>query len=437
MIYYGRGSEREVMSDDALRAGLAEALDRLGKRRRVLAVPPDITRFHSRAGRITEMVSEYYGDALCDVLPATGTHFALTDEEKQKMFDRVPRHLFRVHRWKEDLETLGRVPAEFVREVSEGMLSFDWPAQVDRLLVRGGHDLILSIGQVVPHEVVGMAGYNKNILIGTGGREAIHKSHYLGAVYGMERMMGRTTTPVRAMLDYAADHFIRNLPIVYVQTVVGREQDGSLALKGLYVGDDIEVFRRAAALSIRVNVTLVEEPLARVVVFLDPNEFKSTWLGNKAIYRTRMAIADGGELIVLAPGVRQFGEDPGIDSLIRKYGYFPTPRILQLVKENRDLQENLSVAAHLIHGSSEERFIITYCPSGRTREQVEKAAFRWGDLMAMTARYDPGRLKDGWNELPGGERVYFISNPATGLWAARSRFLGRRPRTWISARTSP
>ena len=106
-----------------------------------------------------------------------------------------------MHRWKENLETLGRVPADFIPEVSEGKLSFDWPAQVDRLLTRGGHDLILSIGQVVPHEVVGMAGYNKNIFIGTGGREAINKSHYLGAVYGMERMMGRADTPVRAVLD--------------------------------------------------------------------------------------------------------------------------------------------------------------------------------------------------------------------------------------------
>ena len=422
MIYYGRGSEREVMSDETLRAGLSEALDRLGTRRRVLAVPPDITRFHSRAGRITEMVSDYYGEALCDVLPATGTHFALTEEEKHTMFDRVPRQLFRVHQWKENLVTLGRIPADIIRGLSEGKLSFDWPAQVDSLLARGGHDLILSIGQVVPHEVVGMAGYNKNILIGTGGLEAIHKSHYLGAVYGMERMMGRTDTPVRAVLDYAADHFTKDLPIVYVQTVVGREPDGSLALKGLYVGDDIEVFHLAAALSIKVNLTLVEEPLAKVVVYLDPSEFKSTWLGNKAIYRTRMAIADRGELVVLAPGVRRFGEDPGIDALIRNYGYFTTPRILELVKENADLRESLGVAAHLIHGSTEGRFTVTYCPGGLTKEEVEKAGFCFAPLQVMMKKYDPAFLHDGWNDLPGGERIYYVCNPAVGLWASRSNF---------------
>lgn len=422
VTFYARGSKSETISDDELREGLFQALRALGPRRRVLAVPPDFTRFHSRAGRITELAWEHYGRSLTDVLPATGTHFEVTDAERREMFGRVPRELFRVHRWKQDLETLGRVPTEFIREVSEGALSFDWPAQVDRLIARGGHDLILSIGQVVPHEVVGMAGHMKNIFIGTGGAEAINKSHYLGAVYGMERMMGRAETPVRAVLDEADARFASHLPIVHVLTVVGREPDGSLALKGLFVGDDREVFTQAAALAREVNVQLLDEPLTKVVVFLDPGEFKSTWLGNKSIYRTRMAIADAGELIVLAPGVGRFGEDTGIDALIRKYGYFTTPRILKLVEENRDLQENLSVAAHLIHGSSEERFAITYCPSGLTRGEVEKAGFRYGDLATMTVRYDPRVLRDGWNELPGGERAFYISNPATGLWASRARF---------------
>lgn len=436
MIFYARGSKLATISDDQLREGLFEALGALGPRQRVLAVPPDFTRFHSRAGRITELAWEHYGAALTDVLPATGTHFEVTDAEKREMFGRVPRELFRVHLWKQDLETLGRVPADFIREVSEGALSFDWPAQVDRLIARGGHDLILSIGQVVPHEVVGMAGHMKNIFIGTGGAEAINKSHYLGAVYGMERMMGRAETPVRAVLDKAAAGFASLLPIVHVLTVVGREPDGSLALKGLFVGDDREVFTQAAALAREVNVQLLDEPLKKVVVYLDRGEFKSTWLGNKSIYRTRMAIADAGQLIVLAPGVGRFGEDPGIDALIRKYGYFTTPRILKLVEENRDLQENLSVAAHLIHGSSEERFTITYCPAGLTREEVEKAGFRYGDLAEMSARYDPRVLRDGWNELPGGERVFYISNPATGLWASRARFGRRGESGWSNSRIS-
>jgi nickel-dependent lactate racemase len=422
MTFYARGSAQDVISDAELRTALFQTLDALGKRGKVLALPPDFTRFHSRAGRITEIIWEYYGSSLSDVLPATGTHFAVSEEERRTMFGRVPASLFRVHLWKENLVTLGRVPAEFIREASEGALSFDWPAQVDSLIASGGHDLVLSIGQVVPHEVIGMAGYTKNPLIGAGGREAINKSHYLGAVYGMERMMGRAETPVRAVLNYAADHFLSGIPLVYIHTVVARESDGSLALKGLFVGDDRKTFLQAAALAREVNVTLVEEPLRKVVVSLQPDEFKSTWLGLKSIYRTRMALADGGQLIVLAPGVRQFGEDPEIDALIRRYGYFGTPRVLQLVEENADLRENLGVAAHLIHGSTEGRFTVTLCPGGLSPEQVRKAGFHYGHLADMLRRYEPDLLKDGWNTLPDGERIFYVSNPAIGLWASRDRF---------------
>jgi nickel-dependent lactate racemase len=422
MMYCERGSTEGAIDDAGLRAGLREAFEKLGKRSKVLAIPPDFTRFHSKAGRITEMAWEHYGQALTDVLPALGTHFEMTDQEKTVMFGATPKSLFRVHKWREDVATLGRIPGDFIKKVSEGRLSYDWPAQVNKLLVEGGHDLILSIGQVVPHEVMGMAGYNKNIFVGTGGREAINKSHYIGAVYGMERMMGRADTPVRAVLNRAAEQFTRSMPIVYVLTVVGREPDGKLALKGLFVGDDHECFHKAADLSLKVNFTMVDEPLAKVVVYLDPSEFKSTWLGNKAIYRTRMAIADGGELIVLGPGVKQFGEDPAIDGLIRKYGYHGTPHTLKLVDENDDLRDGLGVAAHLIHGSSEGRFSITYCAGGLSRAEVEAAGFQWADLGQMTKRYDPSRLREGWNELPGGDRAYYISNPAIGLWSSRDRF---------------
>ena len=111
-------------------------------------------------------------------------------------------------------------PTEYVKK-SRRKVDFPWPAQVNKLLAKGGFDLILSIGQVVPHEVVGMANYNKNIFVGTGGIEGINKSHFVGAVYGMERMMGRTDTPVRKLFNYASKKFANQLPIVYVLTVVG------------------------------------------------------------------------------------------------------------------------------------------------------------------------------------------------------------------------
>jgi nickel-dependent lactate racemase len=327
-----------------------------------------------------------------------------------------------VHDWRNGLVTLGTVPGDYVREQSEGAVDFAWPAQVDRLLVEGGFDLILSLGQVVPHEVIGMANYNKNIFVGTGGAEGIGKSHFLGAAYGMERIMGRADNPVRRVLNYASEHFARHLPIVYVQTVVARDERGQLVTRGLFIGDDAECFESAAALSLKVNFAMLDRPIHKAVVYLDPHEFKSTWLGNKAIYRTRMALADGAELIVLAPGVKEFGEDREIDRLIRKYGYAGTPLTLERVQTQSDLAGSLGAAAHLIHGSSEGRFSVTYCPGRLSRAEIESVHFGWGDLNGMLRRYDRKQLKDGWNTLPDGEEMFYVSNPALGLWAHCERF---------------
>lgn len=424
MVLYSHGSETTELSPEGLRDGLYQALSKLGARPRVLILPPDFTRYHSRAGEITSMAYEYYGKAVTDVMPALGTHYPMTEHEILKMFPGIPLNLFREHRWRTDIVTLGEVPAGYVSEVSEGRVSYPWPAQVNRLLVEGGFDLILSPGQVVPHEVVGMANYNKNIFVGTGGQEGINKSHFIGAAYGMERMMGRADTPVRRVLNYASDNFAAHLPIVYVQTVVGKGEDGKLKLRGLFIGDDFECFRLAAALSLRVNFTMLSRPLRRVVVYLHPEEFKSTWLGNKSVYRTRMAIEDGGELIVLAPGLKEFGEDRTIDGLIRKYGYRPSAQVLRLVDEHEDLRSNLGAAAHLIHGSPEGRFRVTYCPGSLTREEIEGAGYGYAPLEPMMKRYNPETLVDGFNTMPDGEEIFYISNPAIGLWASRERFLG-------------
>lgn len=426
MILFENGSKNHNLSALDLKNGLFEAFNKLGARQKVLAIPPDYTRFPSRAGELTEFSWEYYGPKLTDILPALGTHSPMTEEQISHMFGKTPANLFREHDWRNDVVTLGEVPGEFIKQVSEGAVDYPWPAQVNKLLVDGGFDLILSLGQVVPHEVVGMANYNKNIFVGTGGSEGINKSHFIGAAYGMEKMMGRADTPVRKVFNYASENFAAYLPIIYVQTVVGLNRDGKLQTYGLFIGDDFEVFDKAAKLSLEVNFEMVDKPLKKVVVWLDPTEFKSTWLGNKSIYRTRMAIADGGELIVLAPALKEFGEDKEIDRLIRKYGYFGTPHTLKVTAENQELQNNLGAAAHLIHGSSEGRFSITYCPGKKpgnlTKEEIESVGFKWADYDKMVASYNPEFLKDGFNTLPNGEEIFYISNPALGLWAYRDRF---------------
>ncbi|MBO4758017.1 MAG: DUF2088 domain-containing protein [Bacteroidales bacterium] len=423
MLYYARGSRQGCITPEEAREALCGVFRALGPKKRVLAIPPDFTRFNSYAGPLTEMAYDFYGDALTDVMPALGTHSPMTDGQISAMFGRVPRDRFRVHDWRNDVVTVGEVPAEYVREVSEGRVDYAWPAQVNKLLLGPSFDLILSIGQVVPHEVIGMANYTKNIFVGVGGSAGINRSHYLGATYGMERIMGRAKSPVRDVMEYARTHFIPQLPIVYVLTVMAKDAEtGGMVMKGLFVGDDFECFRRAAELSLETNFIMVDRPLQKCIVWLDPDEFKSTWLGNKAIYRTRMALADGAELIVLAPGLREFGEDPAIDALIRRYGYKGTPHTLEATRENRELQDNLSAPAHLIHGSSEGRFRITYCSGeGMTREEIEGVGFDYAPLGEMMERYDVPSLKDGWNTV-GEEEVYYISNPALGLWAHPDRF---------------
>ena len=423
MIYYKSGSENTILNSRDLEAGINSALEKLGERKKVLVVPPDCTRFHSRAGELTSYIYRYYKNNLKDILPALGTHSPMTEAQINDMFKGVPKSLFRVHDWRNDVVTVGTVPGDFVSRITGGALDYSWPAQLNKMVFNGGHDLILSVGQVVPHEVIGMANYNKNLFVGTGGPEGINKSHFIGAVYGMERIMGKADNPVRSLLNYASDNFIKQLPVVYIHTVIGRDEEGMLVVRGLFIGDDEEVFRLAAELSLKVNFNILESPLKKVIVYLDPSEFKSTWLGNKSIYRTRMAMADDGELIVLAPGLKEFGEDHEIDRLIRKYGYRGTPATLKSLKENEELNRNLSAAAHLIHGSSEGRFSITYCPGYLTRKEIESVNFKYSDLPEMIKRYNPKKMKEGFNRMDDGDEVYYISNPALGLWTSRQRLI--------------
>ena len=197
---------------------------------------------------------------------------------------------------------------------------------------------------------------------------------------------------------------------------VGRT-GGASATRGLFVGGGREAFERAAALSARVNVKLTGEAARTIVCYLDPAEFRSTWLGNKAIYRARLAMADGGRLIILAPGVSAFGEDPRIDATIRRYGYRGATRTAELVASG-ELAVDLAGAAHLAHGSTEGRFTVIYAAGGLTRAEVESVGYEYEDPRELMRRYAPSTLADGWNER-GGERFYFIRNPALGLWSNR------------------
>ncbi|MBR5010450.1 MAG: DUF2088 domain-containing protein [Clostridia bacterium] len=409
------------LSRDEIRQELSKLLSDLPLKK-VLLLPPDYTRYHSYAGQITVMLWELLKDRCeVDIMPALGTHVPVSESEWEKMFAPIPYEKMIVHSWRDDVVKIGEVPSEFVKEVSEGLVEDKIDVEVNRRLLDKSYDLILSIGQVVPHEVVGMANRNKNIFVGCGGSSMINSSHMLGAFYGLERVMGKDHTPVRQVFDYAEEHFLKDVPLSYILTVTDAPQ-GNIRVHGLFIGRERKYFEDAVVLAQLKNLNLVDEPFDKVVVLLDEQEFKSTWLGNKSVYRTRMAIKDGGELIVLAPGVDKFGEDPGIDKLIRKYGYCGRENVLKLVKEHEDLRQNLSAAAHLIHGSSDGRFSITYCTRLLTKEEVEGVCFGYIPYDEAAEKYDPAKLRDGFNTLPDGEKIYYISNPALGLWADRSKF---------------
>ncbi len=393
---------------------------------RILILPPDITRYHSRAGRITDLLVEKLGKKVAAIMPALGTHAPMTQEEIAKMYPKSPTALFRVHDWRKDVVELGHISESRVEEISGGRVRYEYPVQANKLLASGEIDFIFSVGQVVPHEVAGMANHAKNIFVGTGGKEAIDRSHYVGAVCGLEGIMGRANTPVRALFDEGLEIAKATLPpIAWILTVVGTASDGSLAMRGFFSSRDRTSFEEAAALAAKVNIQLLPAPIKKAVVWLDPEEYRSTWLGNKSIYRTRMAMADGGELLILAPGLRAFGEDPKIDAVIRRYGYRPSAEIQKLVAREPELADNLSAAAHLIHGSSEGRFTISYAPGpGVSPREIESVGYRWADLDIALRRYKPqGRLA-GYHQAPGDEEFFFVPNPALGLWSTEARMRG-------------
>jgi len=420
--YIAKGGKDIIITPDEKRALLHEALLKLGGiPKKILVIPPDITRLHSNAGELTRILYQLWdasNGATFDVLPAIGTHAQMTEAQITDMFGDLPKATYHEHQWRTGLYHFGEVPSEFVEEVSDGKLDYSIPVAVNRRLVEGDYELILSVGQVIPHEVIGIANGFKNVLIGTGGVEMINKSHFLGAVDGMERLMGRTDTSVRRVLNYAHTHYLKQLGIVYVMSVMDADLAGERVMRGLYIGDDARTFETAAELSRNVNMTFLDEPLDKVVVYLDPREFKSTWLGNKAIYRTRMAMADDGELIIIAPGLREFGEDAEIDRLIRKYGYCGTASTLKAVENNEELQNNLSAAAHLIHGSPEGRFKVTYATEHLSQTEIESVGYQWRPLDDVLDEYNIDTLVDGFND----DGVFYISEPGQGLWALGSKF---------------
>ncbi len=394
--------------------------------KRVLLLPPDITRAHSGAGRLTEVLYDLLAaEAEVHVIPALGQHVPHTAEENRRMFGSIPEQRIHPHDWRGGCVWLGDVPADYVRQATAGAADWAIPVVLNRMLIEEPWDLVINIGHVVPHEVLGFANHNKNYFIGLAGKETICASHMAAACCGIENNLGMLTTPVRVCFNKAEEKYLGHLPDLYVQIVMARNEEDELVHTGLYVGDDLDTYLDAARQSREQNITMLDEPLRKVVCVMQGDEFFSTWVANKAIYRTRMALADGGELIVIASGLKRFGEQPEVDALIRKYGYVGTPRVMEHYRTDPALKDLAHAAAHLIHGSSEGRFSITYAPGHMSREEIEGVNFHYADLDQTLAKYPPDQLKEGFNDLPNGQQIFFIPTPSAGLWATRDKLLGR------------
>jgi nickel-dependent lactate racemase len=406
---------------------VAEARERISAQpKRVLLLPPDITRMHSGAGRLTEMLYIAFQDeADVHVIPTLGQHLPHTPEENRLMFGSIPNERIHAHDWRHGCVEVGEIPGRFVDEATQGAYDWPFPIVLNRSLMRDPWDLIINVGHVVPHEVLGFANHNKNYFIGLGGKDLICAAHMAAAGCGIENNLGNLITPVRACFNRAENEYLGHLPDLYVQVVLARNQRGKLVHTGVYVGDDLETYLEAARQSREENITVFEEPLQKIVCVMQGDEYFSTWVANKAIYRTRMALADGGELIIIAPGLKRFGEQPEVDALIRKYGYVGTARVMGQYAHEADMQDLAHATAHLLHGSSEDRFKITYAPGHVSQRDIESVNFGYTDIGAATARYQPEKSKPGWNTTVDGERYYFIPTPSAGLWATREKLYNR------------
>lgn len=393
--------------------------------KRVLLLPPDLTRAHSGAGWITEFIYNQLPKS-CDihVIPTLGQHVPHTEAENKWMFGSIPEERIHAHDWRNGVTRMGVIPKEQVLESTHGKADWEIPVDINTMTVTEDWDLIINIGHVVPHEVLGFANHNKNYFIGLGGKETICASHLAAAVYGIENNLGNLVTPLRACYNWAEEKFFGKLPDVYFQVTMNRDAENKLVHTGVYVGDDLETYMMAARRSRAQNITVFDKPIKKMIAVMQADEFRATWVANKAVYRTRMAMADGGELLIIAPGVERFGEQPEVDTLIRKYGYCGTPQALELYKKNADMQDIAHGTAHLMHGSSEGRFDIRYAAGKLSKADIESVHYKYADLEQTLARYNPDKMKEGYNVMPDGEEVYFISTPSAGLWSTKERFAG-------------
>jgi nickel-dependent lactate racemase len=416
-----------------LAAGLEKAMGGGKDLSRVAVISVDVTRLNGRSG---DLVNYLYvqGVNIENIFLSLGSHEFHSRAVNRKMFGDIPESLFVNHNWN-DVTEVGRFPRSYLEELCSRPLDFlpeEIPVELNTAFYEGmksgRYTCCLSFGPVFPHEVVGFSNGVKNRWVGIGGRHFLDASHsMMGLGYGMENTLGVLDTPLRKLLNRATEDFIPDFDIIDVLTVLGADEDGFPCVKGFFMGDDFETHAKAAALSEKLNVDYLDEAAEDVVVYLDPDEYKSFWLGNKAVYRTGMGIARGGRLHVLAPGVRSFSdsaEQGERERLIEEVGYKGLSHVRKCLESTPGLKDNLSVAAHCVHGSplmddgGDPLFEIIYYtnPNHMPRKRVENAGFKWGDYGQVedVSLPDSQGFHDNFG-IGRSKKVYFVPDPGMAL----------------------
>ncbi|QDS97199.1 lactate racemase domain-containing protein [Adhaeretor mobilis] len=420
-----------MLSDSEVFKKVDTLLSDLSPMRRVLLLAPDATRSSSFAGEIASYIYHKLIDRTdVHLTPTVGTH---EPDEKdwrsiREMYRDIPESAYKLHEHDEvaGLYDLGVLPDDEILRISGGEFAAPVPVQVNRNLVEGNYDQVFSIGQVVPHEVMGFANYDKNVFIGAGGKNFIDTSHWISALCGIDNVLGKIDSAPRQLLDAASALAKRDprFPSVhYLLTVRGQSSAGDIGTHDFFCGTSKETFYRAAKLSLRENCHASNQPYQQVIVRLNEKKYRSFWLSNKAIYRTRRAIATGGTIHVIAPGLDRLGENEIQSKLIGKYGYCGTQGVKQILQIDPEMQANVGVAAHLIHGSTENRFHVRYY----THHSSELlSACRFADGQLGYSLEDIETAHERFSELTVGEsfnadqRRLVIDDPGLGLWITKA-----------------
>ncbi len=422
-----------------------------GKKQTILVIPPDISRLHSAAGELTaRLYASWSPYATIKIMPALGTHRRMTPDELRSMFGpQIPLRDYLYHDWRWGVvraHTLGA--RELVRllgtdrneedgesgESGDSSVRLRGTTRTGQLHVYINHHImsrrytrIVSIGQVAPHEVVGMSNHVKNLVIGCGGKQVIDFSHYYSAKIGMANLIGTPNTPIRTLLNAIYDASLAHLPVHFAMTVMTEELDGIFRPYALCIGDDTECFDAAAAASTEANIIPEPRCYDLVVAYLPRRQYRSLWLANKAIYRLSDIVATGGELLIIAPGVDRVAEDDAFgDLIVRHGGYMGSAAVERELNQSgrrrrgrHSLSANLAVAAHLIHGSPEERYKVTYATDSLSPELLQRLGYQHRTLASINA-YRPFRRPVGGCTNALGRDYYYVYNPGFRLWRCSS-----------------